>query len=155
MNSIKSIFFNLAFIGISGAFLYIGFQSAHVELHRNDSGTVDGRISSGLFQGIYHSHETINDIKGTKLDSRNVYSGPRTTTRHAVLVFSERESVPIFRYNDFGYATLEKINNEINTFLSNPSKMTFDERYNMNNAAGIFGVIFLLLWILTVFRVFR
>lgn len=155
MKTLKSFLFHFAFLGISGVFLYVGFQSAHVELHRNNDGTVQGRISRSLFLGLNDIRETISDVKGAKLDSRNVYAGPRTTTRHAVLIFSETKSIPIFRYNDFGYSTLENIQKEVNTFLSNNTKMTFDQSFTMNNAAGAFGVFFSVLWILIVFRVFR
>jgi len=64
--------------------------------------------------------------------------------------------VQIFkRYNDFGYKTLEKIKNEINSFINDNTRMTFDERYNLNNSAGIFGVVFFLMWILVLFKIFR
>jgi len=55
MQSIKKYFPNIVGLGVSVVFLYIGFQSAHVELHRNANGTVNGRITRPLFIGIYNT----------------------------------------------------------------------------------------------------
>lgn len=150
-------------VGFGGFFVFGGFQSARVELHRSAAGSVDGTLTRSHFFGIYAVSCELSAVTRAVIDTGE--SHPRfwiPVPISGVALRSPSGSTPIFAgLSNVDEADKRRIAGALNDYLRGEDR-SFAATFAIHNAFGWVGLPFLLLglyalatWPLTIVSCWR
>jgi hypothetical protein len=138
------VVFNIGVCLLSGLFLFFGFQTANIELSREASGMIHGKVVRKHIFGLYRVKHEIDNVIGARLGVKSII-GPYRSSTHAMYIVNENSELQVLPFNNFGYKAFDNSVNNINVFVNDKTKIEYADKINMNNFLGWGGLFFILL----------
>lgn len=137
------------FLGFGGFFVFGGFQSATVDLHRGMAGAVNGELTRSHFFGLYTVFTELRAIRQATIETRE--ARPRhglASPVSGVALVSESGSTPIFAgFSNVDETYKRQITRTVNQYIRSADNRSFRETFVVRNLFGWFGLPFLLIGI--------
>jgi hypothetical protein len=137
------------FLGFGGFFVFGGFQSAQVDLHRGADNAVNGKITRSHLLGLYRVSTELEGVTEAAIVTRRsrISSGNPATLPVSGLVLNSRVgSTPLF----WGFSNVDendkaRIRSALNQFIRSADGASFRETFVIRNLFGWFGLPFFLI----------
>ncbi|HEY7521630.1 MAG TPA: hypothetical protein VIE36_25355 [Methylomirabilota bacterium] len=137
------------FLGFGGFFVFGGFQSATLELHRSAAGGVDGTLTRSHFFGLYTVSTELRTIRRAVIDTGTSHPRPGIAlVVSGVALESDSGKTRIFSgLSNVDEAYKREIARTVNQYLSGRDNRSFQETFTIRNMFGWVGLPFLLVGI--------
>jgi hypothetical protein len=134
------------FSGFGGFFVFGGFQSATVELHRGTAGAVNGKLTRAHFFGVYTVSAELRAIRQATMETGEARPRFGLVARvSAVALVSESGSTSIFAgLSNVDETYKRQIMRAVNQYIRGGDNRAFHETFTISNVFGWFGLPFLL-----------
>jgi hypothetical protein len=152
------------FLGFGGFFVFSGFQSATVELHRSGAGAVDGTLRRSHFWGIYAVSADLRDIRRATIETGEVRPRFGLVSRlSGVALVGASGTTPIFAgLSNVDDPYKRQILHSVNQYIRSGDRHPFRETFRLRNLFGWVGLPFFLVgvfaavtWPVTIVRQYR
>ena len=149
---LKPLTASVFFLGFGGFFVFGGFQSVQVDLHRGIGNTVNGKITRSHLFGLYRVSTEVEGITEATIETRR---SRRSSSNLAMLpvsglvLNSKSGSTPVF----WGFSNVDekfkgRIKSTLNHYIRNADGNSFQETFVIRNLFGWVGLPFFLIGIL-------
>lgn len=152
---LKPLTASVFFLGFGGFFVFGGFQSVQVDLHRGIGNTVNGKITRSHFFGLYSVSieaegitEATIETRRSRISTSNIASALLVS---GLVLNSKSGSTPVF----WGLSNVDekfkgRIKSTLNHYIRNADGNSFQETFVIRNLFGWIGLPFFLIGIYAV-----
>ena len=151
---LKPLLATAFFLGFGGFFVFGGFQSVQIDLHRGIDNAVNGKITRSHFFGLYTDTTEVEGITEAAFETRLTR---RSTSNLAfmpvsgVVLNSKSASTPVF----WGISNVDEkyksvIKNTLNHYIRSEEGNPFQDTFVIRNLFGWVGLPFFLIGIFAV-----
>lgn len=136
-------------LGFGGFFVFGGFQSATVDLHRDVMARVNGHVTRSHFFGLYTVSMDLRAIRHATIETREAHPRPFLTSLvSGVALVSESGSTPIFAgWSNVDEPDKRRITRMVNEYIRGRDPLAFRETFVVRNVFGWVGLPFILVGI--------
>ena len=151
----------VSLLGFGGFFVFGGFQSTTLALHRSQAGGVDGTLTRSHFFGLYTVSTELRAVQRAIVDTGTSHPRPGVVLHvSGVALLSDSGKTRIFvGMSNVDGAYKREIARTVNGYLARRDHRAFHETFTMRNFFGWIGLPFLLvglygafMWPVTILR---
>jgi hypothetical protein len=140
-------------LGFGGFFVFGGFQSATVDLHRGAGRGVDGTLTRSHVFGLYRVSTELKGITEASIETRAAHlAHGRASLLSGLTLVSDSGRTPVF----FGFSNVDEtsklqIRRAVNDYIRSGESRAFHQTFVVRNLFGWVGLPFFVLGIYAAF----